>query len=507
MVYFWLLRFFPVRAVVPCTLTAFVVCCGDVDDLIQYYTFDGILWAICSGFCACLSLETSRPGKRLLFIALSGVFAALSFLSKQTIGLGVTLAVPFVLVALKLRIDDIRSAARYAGGFICGWIPPVALCWLWLARNHALWPYFDQVFIRGGSSKGPLVSTLLRPVLQPLTDHRLLPCFAMALLAVAVAAIAWNRKRNSLPPIPERHLKMDFALMVLAVIGGVWIVFKITLVQHWRFTNLVSSEAALMTCGMIFAAGCLRLSGAQPSLREAQLWLIAGVSLAIAYMCFLSYAIYEAPALPALALALSLAWANLENLHGRYGRWAIQAICTLLLVAGIRFKLTVPFYWGGAGGWQEPPVSEAITKSALPELGGLRLSPRTVSMAEHLTQVIQANSRPEDDVLVYSHMPIFYILTHRRPCTFSYVFYHDVCPDYIAIEDAQRIRQHPPQMVVLNIPLDRNDYDDMERVFRGGKRSGQREMVKALGELRPRYQVIEQAGQFEVWVLKGGAAK
>ncbi len=69
-------------------------------------------------------------------------------------------------------------------------------------------------------------------------------------------------------------------------------------------------------------------------------------------------------------------------------------------------------------------------------------------------------------------MPIFYALSERRPATRSLAHWIDVCPDNVALADAERIREKPPAVIVaMEIPDEQMKSD--ERMFRGGQPGGQ----------------------------------
>jgi hypothetical protein len=145
----------------------------------------------------------------------------------------------------------------------------------------------------------------------------------------------------------------------------------------------------------------------------------------------------------------------------------------------VQAKLTRPFSWSG---WTEPNVTRATETSELPLLRGLRLSPETKSFVETVTAAVRASSAPQDEVLVFPHMPVFYLLSERRPATFGPVHFFDVCPDALARDDAARIRAHPPKVIVFFRHTEA-EIATAEEVFRAGRSSGQRDLIAAIEDL------------------------
>jgi len=78
-------------------MVTMVISTGDVADPVSSYNHFTIMLAIASGFAASYALDQGRKKRALLTIGcLAGVLSLLCLASKQTIGLGVTFAIPVV---------------------------------------------------------------------------------------------------------------------------------------------------------------------------------------------------------------------------------------------------------------------------------------------------------------------------------------------------------------------------------------------------------------------------
>ena len=109
LLYGWLVRFFRAKDAALAALVTVVVSAGDYADPISSYNHFTIMLAIASGLVASYALDEGRTGRALLTIGgLAGILSQLCLDSKQTIGLGVTFAIP-VLVGLCLaKLDGIQ---------------------------------------------------------------------------------------------------------------------------------------------------------------------------------------------------------------------------------------------------------------------------------------------------------------------------------------------------------------------------------------------------------------
>jgi hypothetical protein len=105
-------------------------------------------------------------------------------------------------------------------------------------------------------------------------------------------------------------------------------------------------------------------------------------------------------------------------------------------------------------------------------------------------------------------MPMLYGLADRRPATFSYMHWLDVCPDHVAERDAARLVKSPPAlMVVMTIPTEHLAV--LEWSFRpAGQGAGQRVVEQAIEALLPRYDLVGEfvspgiAAPIRVWALR-----
>ena len=96
-----------------------------------------------------------------------------------------------------------------------------------------------------------------------------------------------------------------------------------------------------------------------------------------------------------------------------------------------------------------------------------------------MTSIVERDTEPGDSIYTFPNIPIFYLLTDRYPDTFGIVSWFDVEPDNFAVDDAQRIRESPPKVIIyLDVP--EFVWEAHEEGFRGGEMSGQRMIKEAI---------------------------
>ena len=155
LVYFWLVRLFRARdAAVAAIVTDHCLRLR----LFRWHQFlqsrPAIILAVASGFAGTLILGKRLPSWAFVIAAVvSGLLSSLSFDTKQTIGLGATFAIPFVVTLCVLRLEGWRRSVLFLGLFAAGWAAGAGLLLLWLGSMHILPEFFQQVFVKGPSAK------------------------------------------------------------------------------------------------------------------------------------------------------------------------------------------------------------------------------------------------------------------------------------------------------------------------------------------------------------------
>jgi len=483
--YFWLRRAFAPAPAAAGVAFGMLLYLRAQSETLSSMIHEAALWPALSGAAAAHALAGER---RRGWWAAAGALAGVAFWTKQTTGVGVLAALGGFL-ALRIALDWDREVVRDGVAWAAGWLTPGLAIGGWLAANGAFGAFADQVFLRGPSSKGSLDQLVLRPFVSLVGDVYEGRATLLALAAFAV--VVWlSRLRAPERPDgrPWRGLAVFAGLAGAALVAGrAALGFEV----HGFLDFL--PEAVLLRLTVLLAAGLTltlvvgRVRGGLDE-RGRQLLLLALVSASTAIFASLSWALMLICAIPGTPL-LAAYLLSLRPSPARL-RWAYQAAVVAGLFGAsvqlVHSKLATPFFWAG---WREPVVTEAVAMSELDRLAGIRMSPETKRIVETMTRCLRERSQPDEPVLAYPHVPIFYLLAERAPLTFAPVHYWDVCPDYQARADAAKLRAAPPPVFVYFRFSDAFQ-GAAEATFRGGARSGQREMEAALEELTETYELL-----------------
>ena len=472
----WLRRVFPVREATIGIITtiALYILCFQAEPLGGLHQ-EAVFFPVLAGWAA----STALAKRRIRYYLLTGVFAGCALMTKQNSGMATVLCLGLLVPVLLRQSSGTRAAVAAASWYTAGVAIPVGSICIWLASNGGLAAFISDVYIKGTASKGGLSETLMRPFVMIGQDVRFLVYLVLA--GVFLGRLFWIMRD---PKRQRLSLTVFSVAAIVALILGVIVSRFVDVARiHGFYLNL--PKDVLLFSGEI---GCLILfvQAIVPwrKFTDAQLVLLTGFSAGLAYIIACSWVDYTAAVLPSLAVFLTYAIYRLDG----FTRTALMSICVLVIFQYSLIRMDVPFGWGG---WVEPNVREAGRRFPQPELAGFIASPESVAFVNRVTRDIVSHSGPEDTVLVDPDIPIFYLLTSRRPATFAYVHWIDVAPDSIDQADAARILGNPPKVIVY-LEESEEQVHSGEVDFRHGRPGGVRTLMAAIHTLQPQYQVLDR---------------
>lgn len=192
------------------------------------------------------------------------------------------------------------------------------------------------------------------------------------------------------------------------------------------------------------------------------------------------YMLPVASLLFALLLNAVLDYSAVENKKAT-GNISCKAIACLPVIVLILFSLGItviqkqvnPYQWHGWACTGLGRNDKNYVYSKVDGLEGFVLDFETEAAYETIIRLIEENTDEDDVVYEFPYIPLFNVLTERRIGTYSPVHYFDVCPDEIAVADAEYLNENPPEMVIW-CEFGEDLWNFHEDYFRGGNESGQR---------------------------------
>jgi hypothetical protein len=480
----WLVQLFRPWHAVAAGVVTMVVSTGDPTDPIASYNHDAILFAMIAGLAASLALEGGVPEggtrRRTISLAiLSGISAALSLLTKQTVGLGAVVCVGVAGGILLAKLDGMRRAGVWCMGFAAGCAVPLAATAVWLWRTHILGALLRMLFVTGPAAKaGHASDFLVREFVVAAINWK------RVLAAVAGLALSWRAVRRGLRakdarPAGQREQAAWVAAGAAVIIAAEALAY--TRLPVVRNSSKCAVYYVLIGLTVWLAGQMVWLFRAGLTRRTAQAILFGAVAWSIAVMLSLSWPAFEPMTLPGLGFLLA---ATLDGVRDRW-RWLPLLAMAALVFLQVREKLDGPF---GFGHMNEAAVRYADSSSVQPQLRGMRLPAPMLKFLDDTVGLIATETRPGDTIFTYPEMGLLYPLTGRQPPTWATSHNIDVINDAFAREEAERLTRARPAVIVYYRLPEQTLLQD-EREWRRGARSGQRDLIAAVEGLVQGYRL------------------
>jgi hypothetical protein len=475
----WLVQLFrPWHALVASVVTM-IVSTGDLTDPIASYNHDAVLFAMFAGLAASLVLEGGSKRRTISLAIVSGASATLSLLSKQTVGLAAVVCVGLAGAILLAKIDGVRRAATWCLGFAAGCAVPLAAMAILLWRTHVLHTFIQMLFVAGPAAKaGHSSDFLVRDVVVALINWKWL------LLAVSGLALSWRAIGRGLQ-VRDPRVSGWWAQATWIAAGTVIIAtaeaLAYTTLPALRNFSKCSVYYVLVGLTIWLASQMVWLFRAGMARRTAQAILFCAVAWSISVMLSLSWPAFELMTLPGLGFLLA---ATLDGVRDRF-RWAPVLIMAAMIFFQVREKLDRPF---GFGIQDEAAVRFANAASIEPQLRGMRLPAPMIRFLDDTVSLVATQTQPGDTIFTYPEMGLLYTLTSRQPPTWAGSHNIDVVNDAFARAEAERLTRARPA-VIIYYRLPENALRQDEWLWRGGRRSGQRDIIAAIEGLVQGYRL------------------
>ena len=157
----------------------------------------------------------------------------------------------------------------------------------------------------------------------------------------------------------------------------------------------------------------------------------------------------------------------------------VPALCALCLVC-LGQKIAMPYGWHA---WTVTSIADEnnpVTPVAIEGLEGVLLPKLQAQQYERVVRTIEEFAAPEDEIYEFPTVPLFNVLTQHSSKRYLAAPWFDVAPDGLAKKTGSSLWRKKPRFVLWGEIG--NDWTTLETVYRGGKKSGQREIKRFYDE-------------------------
>lgn len=504
-------------------LTASIIYISNIQDVFYGFYQSSLLFSIIALYLSIKMIE--NYDKNLYFYSvLFGCFSAISFLFKQTLGTLTPFALGIAFVLLTFKKDIKRTiissiiaifSALFMIGIIC----------IYLNYNDALIPCINQIF-KGASSKGS-ISSIFISFLPRMINKGSLKLALIFILYFGSINLYLNIKNKKIKNIIKLLIiflpivilykffiyTLDINLLlnnylgstvilVLGLIITAYIFYK-NLNQQKEYNKIFFVSTTVYCISILYYITHHNINFVNFLLirdyRQLLIYfgfyfnlfwifwlvkkndvskinnvklLILIASLLIMYTHGMSFIVEDHGTLLLFslliseALSIKIPYNNLKNVY-------IFIFCILTIFSIMIQRCNFPYHWWGIN--TLPSIMESKYSYSDPNLFGFKGNLKNVNTMNKIYDLIEKNKKTGDTMYTFPHINYFNVMSKLDTPTFGKVHYFDVCPDKVAVLDADILYKHKPTFLVYQ-ELPEETWKIHEQIFRNGNESGQRKI-------------------------------
>lgn len=481
-------------------------------DYTQFLTLFLLIaaWFVMSAVEIRMSKTSLTPQVRRCLFA-GGVFFALAILIKHSNASVAILVFGFGAAIAAARLFGWKDMLSSIAVVTLGFSLPVVLMFGWLASHGALTGFFEDVFVDAAAAKGGattiftgwIVGFFLPAESYFYWSWQFLLMVAILLavstfLALPIVGIDALRSLHGMTERPyfqvfrthflqtfhaRKATDLWFALVVLiiglAVVLNVGIGPKLglpmmTQVYRWVQPVLILGSVNLYLMGF---AVSLVIVLVRPSVFIVRFFLVFVLGIGLIAGNGTSAGLSEISAFMGYGLFL----AALYRISAPFGLSILPVIALAIILSSVLVdeRYAHPYQWWSISA---PDTRNVRCAPADPLFAGICVPASFSEKLSGIKQLILAHSNAGDEIYVYPHMPVFYMLADRPPFRGAVVSWFDFMSDAQAVRLARALESHPPKVIVYAL-LPETVAATHERMFRANAESGQRQIMTTLANL------------------------
>lgn len=445
-------------------------------DFTQFVTLYGLIQSYF--LLKYINAFDTKTNSSIKWVFWAGLFAGLAFLTKQSNG---TLIAAFsfagllLLSFLKGKKEALIASLTYAAGFAA----PLIITLLWLLANSALIQFREQVFSSAVAAKGGLMQIFFGWFKEILTYKFIVRLIEILFIMLISGYWVYLFKGKKL-----KNENLNRFILLIASVILLFIVFlplfidKVTAKEMLKFIQagidytMYIMVVSISTPIILVLIYTLFLIFRKPY--NKSIFLLSFIALGFLYGAGTSAGFSEAGAFIGFCIFIAL-MLHLRSVLG-LGKIFIVLFCIIFSFSFIETKYERPYFWWYVTSTDIREKLQSTDKIKISH--GLYSSASNISLIEEVSAEISAGSKPGEAVLTFPNIPVFYLITNRKPPGKALVHWFDFLPDEMALKEAEAIRKNPPKVIVY-LDLGPIVWNMHENLFRNGKPSGQRKIVEA----------------------------
>ena len=439
-----------------------------------------------------------QPVANFVFLFLTGCGAGACLLVKQSNGLCIVVGV-FLGYLLCQVSSSLSAIVRGVLALSSGVIVLLLLTLGYLFSNDALPQFIEQVIVSALDAKGSANAVLFSwtaglfgssvfwiQVLQALSAVMLLPCAQLVIRGLFEYGLNADPDKGTVKKIlgffDDRKRQWALGGCVITFTAGIPVLawndnmWMRDLSVEWGLAVIqYCIPIAVIWSIIIVLVGIFRIVVRRPMVGYSQMFITAAVSLSMIVGNGMSAGLSEISSF--VVISWCLAWLLTERRVRFLGVGAAVWFMVTIIGNTTYRKFDAPYYWWGV---TQPNARTATSMLTANPFQGVSVAPSTFHIYDRLIKALSAD--PQRTIVSFPNIPIVYLLASKFPDGRVVVPWYDFLSDKDALAEAIRIAEVPPDRIVY-LEQPESVIISHERLFRGGRYSGQREIMSVIRNL------------------------
>lgn len=349
---------------------------------------------------------------KLLYLALTTFFIVTVLLVKQNIGIMLTCSIILILI-----IEDYRNRSFYSFFYLFFYVMSFYL--FSILMDFKIQQFFDLIF--HNDSKGSITSLAFNFLFNDLNREYFFVSLGLATIFIYFSKYSTNLYRNKLfisiviiaiALLIFRHHSPLNKYLIIITLSYMW-------VELWELRKSFDKyDLVLIFFSLVYANT-----------------LTADITMMYIYI------------ISTFIIALTLTYCK-NHLDTKTYTFISYIVLIMVSIAFIRDKFKYPYEWWSAS---QAKISEAKYSLPYEQLKYIHVDQSTANMFNTIYNVIQYNSHG-NDLYLYPHIPIFYVLHNKVPLTNNPITWFDVTTTQNITEELDNLKKVHPNLVIMLTP-------------------------------------------------------
>lgn len=456
---------------------AFVCMSSMTYDLISSPAQTSVLCSVIVLYLWNLFFEQTQHTKSNFILFFIGFFSAFSGLFKQNTGILVCFA--SFLICLLLSCKNIKQKVINFVSLFSGMFLPIIFVIAFHVHHSSFNAFVSQLFSDSASAKGGIFEMLSGIFTHNFTIGKVSLILTITLIVVYIKALEhktkniWNKEKIGSANVGSVILTIFLGIFAI-LLANIFVYQDYIRLTIEKSYSIILSNISSMCFVVIFFLGLQALYNLfyKKEKNQYNYTLLAFAGLGFAQIIASGLSIYFDPNTMIVAIVIFyISIFNFKIPYVQYKNVMVYFFLCILIFMSTFYKYKKPYQWWG---WTSYSINKSTTKvDNIPILKGFVLSEVEADVVQKVYKLLKEETLTFDDyIYAFPNVPLVHVVSGENPNFVSVFPQIDVYPDYMAINDSNYIKKHPPK-IIFYIEQSTVYWQVHRKFFRGGRISAQ----------------------------------